>query len=83
MYGMGTYLCLTPVFDRRPEPSVMIARGLNTEQHAVPGQYVSFLYNQGGVLVKWFRNTFASAERQPAHARGQDLYTALLAEMPE
>jgi len=83
MYGMGTYLCLMPVFAQRPEPSVMMSRGLNTEQHAAPGQYVSFLYNQGGALVKWFRNTFAAAERQPAQASGQDLYALLLAEMPE
>ena len=82
LYGMGTYLCLTPVFSQRPKPSVMMARGLNTEHHAVPGQFVSFLYNQGGALVKWFRNTFAAAERQPALASGQDLYTILLAEMP-
>ena len=60
----------------------MIERGLNTEQHAAAGQYVSFLYNQGGVLVKWFRNTFAAAERLQAQASGQDLYPALLAEMP-
>ncbi|MGD0751148.1 MAG: FGGY-family carbohydrate kinase [Anaerolineales bacterium] len=83
MYGMGTYLCLMPVFDQRPKASLMIERGLNTEQHAAPGQYVSFLYNQGGALVKWFRNTFASAERLPAQSLGQDLYATLLAEMPE
>ena len=82
MYGMGTYLCLMPVFAQRPEPAVMLARGLNTEQHAAPGQYVSFLYNQGGAMFKWFRNTFAAAERSPAKASGQDLYATLLAEMP-
>ena len=37
MYGMGTYLCAVPVFSRRPDAAVMIARGLNTEHHAVPG----------------------------------------------
>jgi xylulokinase len=83
MYGMGTYLCLMPVFGQRPEASAMIERGLNTENHAVPGQYVSFLYNQGGSMVKWFRNTFAGAERRQAQASGQDLYAALLSEMPE
>jgi xylulokinase len=83
MYGMGTYLCLMPVFGQRPEASAMIERGLNTEHHAVPGQYVSFLYNQGGSLVKWFRNTFAVAERHQAQASGQDLYAALLSEMPD
>ena len=83
LYGMGTYLCLTPVFEQRPETSLMIERGLNTEHHAVPGQYVCFLYNQGGALVKWFRNTFAAVERQQAQASGEDLYALLLAEMPE
>ena len=82
MYGMGTYLCMMPVFEQRPEAAAMIARGLNTEHHAVPGQYVSFVYNQGGALVKWFRDTFASLDRQQAKARGQDVYDLLLAEMP-
>ena len=66
MYGMGTYICMTPVFSRRPDPSAMIAQGLNIEHHVVPGQFVSFIYNQGGALVKWFRDTFASAERKEA-----------------
>lgn len=83
LYGMGTYLCLTPVFERRPEPSVMIQRGLNIEHHAVPGQYVSFLYNQGGSLVKWIRNTFAAAELKKSRTGRRNIYTELLAEMPE
>jgi xylulokinase len=55
----------------------MLERGLNTQHHAVPGRYVSFLYNPGGSLVKWFRDTFAAAEG----AEG-DIYATLLAEMP-
>jgi xylulokinase len=82
MYGMGTYLCAVPVFTRRPDPAVMIARGLNTEHHTVAGHYVSFIYNQGGILVKWFRDTFARAEREQMRAAGEDIYSALLAEMP-
>jgi xylulokinase len=83
MYGMGTYICMMPVFAQRPEANAMIAQGLNTEHHAVPGQFVSFIYNQGGVLVKWFRDTFAAAERKQAAINGADLYTTLTAEMPE
>jgi xylulokinase len=82
MYGMGTYICMMPVFVQRPEPTAMIARGLNTEHHVVPGQYVSFIYNQGGVLVKWFRDTFAALERDQTQAAGQDLYPLLMAELP-
>jgi sugar (pentulose or hexulose) kinase len=60
----------------------MMTQGLNTEHHAVPGQYVSFIYNQGGSLVKWFRDTFAAAERRQSAEIGFDLYQALLQEMP-
>lgn len=81
MYGMGTYICMMPVFASRPPVEQMIAQGLNTEHHVAPGQFVSFIYNQGGALVKWFRDTFAAAERRLA-APGSDLYAALMAEMP-
>ena len=83
VYGMGTFICITPVFSQRREPAVMIERGLNTEHHAVPGKYVSFIYNQGGSLVKWFRDTFAAAEHRQAEKAGRDVYTDLLAEIPE
>lgn len=77
VYGMGTFTCITPVFSQRRAPHLMLERGLNTEHHAVPGKYVSFIYNPGGSLVKWFRDTFAAAE-----GTGGDVYAALLAEMP-
>ncbi len=82
-YGMGTFICITPVFSRQPKPAVMIKQGLNTEHHAVPGQYVSFIYNQGGSLVKWFRNTFAAAEYRQAKEMGKDIYAELISEVPE
>ncbi len=75
--GLGTYICVTPSYTGRKAPRLMLARGLNTEHHAVPGQYVSFIYNPGGALLKWFRDTFALAER----AR-PDIYRVLLAEAP-
>ena len=82
VYGMGTFICITPVFSQRRDPAIMIERGLNTEHHAVPGRYVSFVYNQGGSLVKWFRDTFAAAERRQAQESGRDVYADLIAEIP-
>ncbi len=58
----------------------MLARGLNTEHHVLPGLYVAFLYNQAGTLVKWFRDTFAAGERPAA---GGSVYRVLDDEMPE
>jgi len=83
MYGMGTFLCAVPVFGRRPAPSSMIPHGLSTEHHAVAGRFVSFIYNQGGCLVKWFRDTFAAAEHRAAQQAGRDVYDDLFEEMPD
>jgi xylulokinase len=82
VYGMGTFICITPTFSQRREPAVMIERGLNTEHHAAPGKYASFIYNQGGSLVKWYRDTFAAVERRQAQAAGRDIYADLIAEIP-
>jgi xylulokinase len=83
VFGFGTYTCITPVFAGRGEPAQMIARGLNTEHHTVPGRFVSFIYNQGGAQVKWFQDTFAREEHRLAKAAGRDVYFDLMAEMPE
>ncbi len=82
MYGMGTFVCLTPVFDQRPAPERMISQGLNTEHHAVPGRYVSFIFNHGGSVVKWYRDTFAAQDKRLAQREGRDVYNDLFAEMP-
>jgi xylulokinase len=81
VYGMGTYHCITPVFANQTNPQVMIVRGLNTEHHAIPDRYVCFIYNQGGALVKWFRDTCAAAEHRQAEAEGRSVFPALLAEI--
>lgn len=82
-YALGTYICITPIYGMIPPAAQMIRAKLNVEHHAMPGQYVSFLYNlTGGALLKWFRDTFARLERAQAQASGTDVYDQLLAEMP-
>jgi xylulokinase len=83
VYGMGTYHCITPVFAAQPDPGVMIARGLNIEHHAVAERYVCFIYNQGGALVKWYRDTFARAEYRQYEGEGRagSIYPVLLDEV--
>ena len=83
MYGMGTYICITPIFKQRKDSAQMIALGLNTEHHAVPGLYASFIYNPGGSLVKWYRDTFAVAEKKLALDTGRDIYADLISEIPQ
>ena len=83
VYGMGTYHCITPVFALNVDPQRMIELGLNNEHHAIPGRFVSFIYNHGGSLVKWFRNTFAAADSRQAVEKGRSIYADLFGEMTE
>jgi xylulokinase len=80
--GMGTYLCITPVFSRRRDVGAMMRLGLNTEHHPAPGKFVSLIYNQGGALLRWYRDTFAPSEHRQAMQEERDVYEELLAEMP-
>lgn len=77
--GIGTYECITPTFGPVQQPLVMLAEGLNIEHHLLPDLYVSFLYNQSGSLVKWFRDTFAATEART----DIDIYAHLNAELPD
>lgn len=82
MLGMGTFTCAVPVYARRRDPARLIPLGVNTEHHAVPGRFVSFVFNQGGSVVKWFRDTFAGVEKRLCAEAGEDVYTRLFAEAP-
>ncbi|TVQ40486.1 MAG: hypothetical protein EA384_02850 [Spirochaetaceae bacterium] len=82
MYGMGTFPTIAPVFCASPSADVMIGTGLNTEHHAVPGRFVSFIFHMGGSAVKWYRDTFAAEEHRRAQDAGDDVYPRLFGEMP-
>ncbi|MGD0920450.1 MAG: FGGY-family carbohydrate kinase [Terriglobia bacterium] len=79
--GIGTFECVTPTYDRIPDATPMLRQGLNVEHHLLPGLYVSFLYNQGGTLVRWFRDTFAATDSRLVQA-DEDIYDVLAREMP-
>lgn len=84
MYGMGTFLCAAPVYERRIESTeTMLRLGLNTEHHTRADRFVSFIYNQSGCLVKWFRDTFAASEHREDERSGRDTYERLFAEVPD
>lgn len=79
--GIGSYECITPVYDHIPDQNYMLGCGLNVEHHVIFGRFVSFLYNQGGLLVKWFRDTFAAADQRLCPEQ-DNIYAKLNAEMP-
>ncbi len=76
--GMGTYECIAPTFGPVKDRLAMLAARLNIEHHLLPDLYVSFLYNQAGSMVKWFRDTFAASEA----GDGAAIYDRLNAELP-
>jgi xylulokinase len=75
--GIGTFECITPCYAQIPPAAQMLAENLNVEHHLLPGLYVSFLFNQAGALVKWFRDTFAADV-----AGDEEIYARLNAELP-
>jgi len=83
MLSMGTFICLMPVYDMKHQSQLAVPLGINTEHHAVPDHFVSFIYNQGGSVVKWFRDTFADAEHQCFEDEGRDIYSKLFSEIPD
>lgn len=83
MFGMGTYLCVVPVYRECGDPRAMIEQGLNMEHHALADRFVCFIYNMSGSIVKWFRDTFAAQEHLQARSRGENVYDRLFAELPE
>ena len=83
VYGMGTFICITPAYDHLPPSRPMLEAGLNIEHHILPGLYVSFLYNVGGSILRWARDTMAAAEHAEAKATGHDVYDRLMAELPD
>jgi xylulokinase len=74
VYGMGSFDCITPVYRMPSDLQEMRRNHLNVEHHLVPGLFVSFHYNQAGLLVKWFRDTFTD---------GSVSYAQLDKEMPD
>jgi xylulokinase len=73
VYGMGSFDCITPIFTKPADPLRMLHHNLNIEHHVLPELYVAFLYNQAGLLVKWFRDTFTD---------GSVSYEQLYSELP-
>lgn len=79
VYGLGSFDCITPVFQKPADSLSMLRAGLNIEHHVLSDLYVAFVFNQAGLLVKWFRATFAADVVPPP---GSNLYSMLEDEMP-
>jgi xylulokinase len=53
-------------------------------RHVVPNLYLAMTLNHsGGLLLRWYRDTFGAAELEEAQRTGQDAYDLLLAGAPD
>ena len=83
-YGIGTFICITLTYSRKPDKDILFKNNLNLEHHVVPGQYVSFVYNTtGGSVLKWFRDEFSALEKETAKREGTDIYSDLIKNIPD
>lgn len=70
--GAALAICATvdaPTFDRE--------RRMPLHVHAVPGKYMLHTFSTGGVVLRWFRDTFCREEMAVAERLGADAYTLL------
>jgi xylulokinase len=52
--------------------------------HPAPGLYLAMTLNHsGGLLLRWFRDTFCAEEKARAQGSGQDAYDLILADTPQ
>lgn len=76
--GTGSVECITPVFDRIIRDTKFIEENYVCVPHSVGGLYATYAFNfSGGVLLKWFRDTFASSMKAEARSRGVSVYRML------
>jgi xylulokinase len=76
--GLGTYECIAPVYSEIPDLNSMYNYNLGVEHHVIPGLYLTLIFNQGGMLIKWFRETFS-----PEELNNPKIYSKLNNEMPD
>jgi len=70
--------CITPVFGYIIRDRDFPARNFVCVPHAEKGKFVTYAFNwAGGVLVKWFRDCFASHMKEEAKAKGISVYRML------
>lgn len=81
MDATGTVECIAPAFGEPVINAKMIEGNFCCYCHVVDGLYVTLGFvASGGVVLRWYRDTFAQAEKTEAEATGRDIYDILMAQ---
>ena len=84
MDATGTVECIAPAFGEPVTNQQMIDGNFSCYPHVVEGLYVTLGFvSSGGVVLRWFRDTFAQAEIEQAVSEDRDVYDILLEDIPD
>lgn len=82
--GIGTVDCITPLFKGAKLSSDMMHYSYASIPYLFDDTFVTYAFNMtGGSLLKWFRDTFARADKEMAQQKNQEIYDLLADEMPD
>lgn len=79
----GSYECLTIAASSPTLGDEALACSLNSYCHVVPDSYVTLAFFPAGVVLRWFRDQFCSAEVDEASRTGADAYDLLTRGFPD
>ena len=84
MDSTGTVECVTATMKTLVLDQNLLRSNLPVEPHTVAGMYLVLGWSSvGGALLKWYRDTFASAEVAEAERSGRSAYDVILGEAVE
>ena len=84
MDATGMVECIAPAFHEPVINEQMVNGNFACYPHVVDGMYLTLGFvSSSGVVLRWFRDTFAQVEVAEAEAAGRDVYDLLMAEMPD
>ncbi len=83
MVSTGTAEVMEVAMRSPARDDVLRRGGISVYRHVVPGLYLAMTLNHsGGLLLRWFRDTFCKWELEQARQAGQDAYDLMFAGAP-
>lgn len=81
MVSTGTAEVIEVALDGPDACAALGGTGISVYRHVVPGLFLAMTLNHsGGLLLRWFRDTFCEPQCTSAGERGEDAYDLILAE---
>lgn len=84
MVSTGTAEVVELALDSPILDDTLFQGNISIYEHTLPGLYLAMTLNHcGGLLLRWYRDTFCIEEKQQAEAEGSDAYNLMLADAPD